>query len=313
MNYGTLIRDALFVALRNRFLWVFGFFIGGGTPFVTPSNFGTGGFEAGQEPPPWVSELIRWIEENVALFVVSAIVLVLLVLVIAVTLATICRGGLVESVAAIERGEERRFSSTLRAGLSNFWRVLGQGVLFFLIWLGFILALYIVGMLLVFGTLALTDSTAARVLVIGFGILLLVLLFIAFLIPLTIISQLALRELVIGREGVLDSIGGGYRLFRQNPGRSLVLLLIQIALAFGVGVVLVILTNLVGLLLYVPVALLAPSGVTAASIVVGVVLSLIFSIPFAVLSGAIGAFYQAYWTLAYLRLSTPPEEAASRT
>jgi hypothetical protein len=35
MNYGDLIRDAFRITLRNRYLWFFGFFVGG-----TGSNFG---------------------------------------------------------------------------------------------------------------------------------------------------------------------------------------------------------------------------------------------------------------------------------
>ena len=33
MNYGQIISDAFWIALRNRFLWIFGFFLGGGQVF----------------------------------------------------------------------------------------------------------------------------------------------------------------------------------------------------------------------------------------------------------------------------------------
>ena len=41
--------------------------------------------------------------------------------------------------------------------------------------------------------------------------------------------------------------------------------------------------------------------------VAGVVGGVLFLVPLFVLSGAIGAFNHAYWTLAYLRLVEPPE------
>jgi len=71
-----------------------------------------------------------------------------------------------------------------------------------------------------------------------------------------------------------------------------------------------------GLLVSIPVTLLSSSGQDVASVIVAVVLGVILSIPFVVLTSAVGVFHQAYWTLAYLRLtgypeSTEPEQQAS--
>lgn len=44
MNYGGLIKDAFWITLRNRFLWVFGVFLGGGQVFnllQNANNLGT--------------------------------------------------------------------------------------------------------------------------------------------------------------------------------------------------------------------------------------------------------------------------------
>ncbi len=71
-----------------------------------------------------------WIAENPVLFLVVAISLVVLIFLVLLFLRMLSHGGLVEGVAALHRGETRRFSSTWRAGLSHFWRVLGLKALF---------------------------------------------------------------------------------------------------------------------------------------------------------------------------------------
>src|SRR5918992_4503545 len=154
MNYSDIIRDAFWIAWRNRFMWFFGFFLSGAAgSFVSPTNFGnmggqqTDGFTYGfLFPGP-----LRWISENLVLFVVIVGVFVLLVVMIWLVLYAISRGALAESVAAIDRGEERRFSSTWRAGVSHFWRVVGQVTVISVIWLCLALVISLLGTLLVVG------------------------------------------------------------------------------------------------------------------------------------------------------------------
>ena len=277
-------------------------------PFVSPTNFGASG--AGPSTggaPLWLLNLLQWIRENLVLFVVLVVVAVVVVVSIWLVLYAISRGALAEGVAAIDRGETRRFSTSWRAGLSNFWGVVGQATILFLIWLGLTLVIWLLGALVAVGTFALTDSIAVRVLVVAVGTILLLPLLVVVFVVLDIVTQFALRALVVGGDGVFASIGSGYRLFRHNLGRSLLLLLIQIGIALGVGGVMFTVLTLAGLLLSVPVTVLSSSGQNAAAVLVGVVLGLILSVPFIVLTSAIGTFHQAYWTLAYLRLTAPPE------
>ncbi len=315
MSYSDIIKEAFWIAWRNRFMWFFGFFLSGAAgSFASPTNFGNFGV-SGEDVstggvPPWLLNLGQWIQENVVLFVVIVVGFVLSVVTIWLVLFTISRGALAESVAAIERGETRRFSSAWRAGISSFWGVVGQVTIIFLIWLGITLAICLLGGLLAVGTFAATDSIAVRILVVAFEVILFVPLLIAFFVSLTIVGQFALRALVVGGEGVFASIGSGYRLFRRNLGRSLLLLLIQIGIALGAGGAIFAFLTITGLLLSVPVTLLSSSGQNVVSTVVAVVLVLIFSIPFIVITSAVGVFHQAYWTLAYLRLTQPTQPPA---
>ena len=94
-------------------------------------------------------------------------------------------------------------------------------------------------------------------------------------IPLAIIGQFALRELVVRRERVFSSIGGGYRLFRRNPGRSLLAWIIQVGVMLGAGIALIVAVLLLGLVLFLPTIFLAVAGYTTAAIVAGAIAGLI--------------------------------------
>ncbi|MDQ3639607.1 MAG: hypothetical protein M3426_16790 [Actinomycetota bacterium] len=320
MNYGELIKDAFWIAWRNRFLWFFGFFAGGtsaGANFNIPSgNFGgfddedfgdpgRGGF--GDTTPVSGLDPGQWILDNLALILVVAAVVVLLALLF-IVMSLLSQGALAESVAALDRGEGRRFSSAFRAGISDFWRVLGYFLLLVLISLGLLLAIGIPLALLVTVVFAGTEAVGARIFtvvlaaLVGFALLLVV------FVPLSIVWQFGLREIVVRREGVTGSIGGGYRLFRRNLGKSLLLLLIQIAISIGAGIALLIVTLLLGLLLAVPALILFAADLGTAGIVASIVAGLILLPLLLVASGALGAFNHSYWTLAYLRLTAPTEE-----
>ena len=97
MSYGDVIKDAFWIAWRNRFMWFFGFFVSGAAgSFVSPTNFATfGGQQTDgvaygfQYPGP-----LRWISENLVLFAIIAVVFVVLVVSIWLALYVISRGAL---------------------------------------------------------------------------------------------------------------------------------------------------------------------------------------------------------------------------
>ncbi len=308
MNYGDLIRDAIRITRHNRYLWFFGFFVGLGTGGGSGGGGGGGGGggdfdEQSSAEIASVSTLaLQQGPFDNPLLIVTLIVLALLIFLVFFALYVVSQGGLTESVAAIERGEERRFSSTWRAGASYFWRVLGQVLLFVGIVLGLLVAVGIPVALLVVGTFAATDAIAPRALVAVVAALVVVALLVVVFIPLAIVRQFARRELVVRGEGVLASVGSGYRLFRGNIGSSLLVWLIQLGLMLGAGVALIIALLIVGLILFLPTILLAVAGYTAAAIIAGVVAGLILLPLFIVAVAILGTFNHSYWTLAYLRL-----------
>jgi hypothetical protein len=310
MNYGDLIRDAFRITLQNRFLWFFGFFAGGtGSNFFGNVPSGGGNFNPDdfQQSSTMLSAIQVGQGLSSAVLIVGIVIVVLILALLFIFLAIVSQGALADSVAAIDRGEGRRFGTAFGSGMGNFWRVLGYYILFFLVALGLIVVIAIPVALLIGGTFAATQSTGARISVaVVVGLLALLLLIVVF-IPLSIIAQYALRDIVVRRERVLGSVASGYSLFRHNIGRSLLLWLIQIGLSIGIAIAFILVLLIVGLVLAIPAIVLAVAGSsTTALVVAGAPAVLIVFVLFLVLSGAIGTFSHAYWTLAYLRLTAAP-------
>ena len=304
MNYGALLSEAFSLVWRHKFLWFFGFFVSGGTSFNFPTNFevGQGNMPFGPDAGP-----LRWISENLVLFLTAVIAVVVVLALVFIVLAMISHGALAESVAALHRGEPRRFGPAWRAGTANFWRVLALKILFFLMALGLVLLLAIPVLLVGVAVFSLTDSTGLRILTVVLGVIFAVVALIVVFVPFAIVNQFALRELIVGGRRVLDSIGGGFRLLRRNIGRSLLVWLLQLGVMLGLGVATLVVIAILGAILLGPAIALFATDHTTAAVVAGAVGGLLFLVPLFVISGALSAFNHTYWTLAYLRLTDFPE------
>jgi hypothetical protein len=311
MNYGDLIRDAFRITLHNRYLWFFGFFAGGtGTNFVgnVPSGGSNFNFDDFRRSGAGISGLTAQVGQGLSetALILGIGVVVLLIALFFIILAIISQGALADSVAALDRGEGRRFGSAFSSGTGNFWRVLGYYIVFLLVGLGLLVVIGIPVALLIGGTFVATQSTGARVAVAVIVGILAVLLLIVVFIPLSIVAQYALRDIVVRRERVLGSVGSGYGLFRHNIGSSLLLWLIQLGLSIGIAIAFFLAVLIVALVLFIPTIALAIAGYTTGAWIAGVPAGLIVFLLVLVAAGAIGTFSHAYWTLAYLRLTAPP-------
>jgi hypothetical protein len=153
---------------------------------------------------------------------------------------------------------------------------------------------------------SLSDSTGLRVLAVILGVLFVFVALVVIFLPFAIVNQFALRELVVNRRRVLESIAGGFGLFRRNIGRSLLVWLLQLAVMLGLGIATLVVLLIFGAILLGPAIAFFATEHATAGIVAGVVGGLLFLVPLFVISGALGAFNHAYWTLAYLRLTEHP-------
>jgi membrane-anchored glycerophosphoryl diester phosphodiesterase (GDPDase) len=314
MNYGELIGDAFRITLRNRYLWFFGFFAGGSTSFNVPNiPTGSGTFDSDdfQSSSSMLSAIQVGQGLGTGVLIAGLVIVVLIIALFFIFMSLVSQGALADSVAAIDRGDRRSFGTTFRSGMGNFWRVLGYYVVFILIAIGLLLVIGIPVALVIGGTFAATQSVGARITVSVVVGLLAVLALIVVFVPLSIIGQYALREIVVRRERVLSSVGSGYGIFRRNIGRSLLILLIQFGISIGIAIAFFLALLIVGLVLFIPTIALAVAGYSTAAIIAGVIAGVILVPLLLLATGAIGTFSHAYWTLAYLRLTAPPTAAPS--
>lgn len=320
MNYADLVRDAFRTTWRNRYLWFFGLFAGVGGTSNFNFNFPPGGggaeddFEQGGASAPSFGQFP--FEDPISGAGLAALLgiflLGLLLFLIFLVLVVISNGGLADSVAAIERGNRRGFGSTWRAGTARFWRVLGYYVLFFLIGLALLIAIAAPLGLVVAAVFAGTDATGARVISVVLAALVAIPLLVIAFVSLSIVSQFALREIVVRGQRVIASIGGGLRIFWQNLGRSILVWLIQIALVIVATIGLVLAGAVVGLILFLPTILLSVAEYATAAVIMGIIAGVILVPILIVAAAALGTFYHAYWTLAYLRITGAEAPSSSR-
>lgn len=302
MNYGEVIRRAFTIARHRRNLWFFGFFAGGTAGGGCQGNVPTGGGDGG------TGDLGQFLADNIGVLVAIGIGVLVLVLVV-VVLSLISQAGLANSVAAIDRGEERDFGTTFRAGVERFWRMLGLFVLLILVSIGLLLAIGAPVGLLIYAVVSGIESLGGRIVLIVLIALVGILAFVALIFILTVIGAFSIRALAVSQQPVVASLRAGYRLFRSRLGPSLLLALINFGLALAAGLVLIVALLVVALPLGIPVLILALSEAYTAAVVVGIVAGIAFLVVLFVASGAIGTFQHAFWTIAYLRLTNTPPPA----
>jgi hypothetical protein len=155
----------------------------------------------------------------------------------------------------------------------------------------------------VIATFAATGATGARVAVIILAVLAALAGLLVLLLPLALIQQHAVRELVLGGARPVAALRGGWRVLRANLAHSLVLFLIQ------QGLVVVAYTALAvaaGLLCLPAIAVLVATDGGAAGIIVAAVSALVVVPAALAAAGAIGTFGHGLWTLGYGRMVAPP-------
>lgn len=310
MDYGYVINQAFRLTWKYKFLWIFGFFMsgsGGGFNLnFNPSGFG-GNFGTESRTARLTQMFMAWVFDNLGLVIAIGLFLVFLWLVFFI-LSVISQAAIVGAANEAEESKTSSFGQAFQIGLKYFWRVLGLLVLIFLLVLGVIL-LFIgipVGLLIY----AAVNRSWTAVPFIVLLLILLILAFIAFAVTVALIQLYALRYIVISGSRVGESIGQGWRLFKNNVGKTLLLWLITVGfgIAFGIGlVILIFLIVLPAVLFFVS---LLSSGITLTRIFMAVFTGLLLFIFFGLLIGVAQVYFSCYWTLAWRQLTN--EAAASQ-
>jgi len=273
MDYGGLVKRALEIMWKFKYLWIFGFFL----------EFGSGG-------GGWVGNLPEKIKLPVGDFLSGALLgaIILLVLVglvvfvLFLIMYIISQGGLIHCVWKIQSGENPTLRDGWNAGVKNFWRILGISIMiliFILVSALFTLAPFIL-LLITFKALGIISA------------IILFPLFLVLFITIILINLYATRTCIIEGKGVFASLAEGWEMLKTNLGTSLVVGLI------GIGSTMVYIFGFVavGLLLALPFIALGIFNLFL-GIFLGVVVGLIY---IGVLSAVWGTYIDSLWTLAYL-------------
>ena len=275
MDYGGLVKRALDIMWKFKYLWIFGFFL----------EFGSGGGGFGNLPDKLKTPIGDFFGGISLVSIIIPLILIgLVIFVLFLILYIISQGGLIHCVSRIESGENPTLRDGWNAGVKNFWRILGIGILILI----FIFAV----MLLTLGPfviLLIANKTVGLLSAIIF-----IPLFLVLLIPIILINLYADRVCIIEGKGVFDSIAGAWDMLKSNLGRTLIVTLISI----GSTIVYVIGFLMVGLFLALPFIVLGAINLFL-GIALGVIVGLIY---IAVASGAWGTYIDSLWTLAFLEM-----------
>jgi hypothetical protein len=308
MDYGRVIQDAWNLTWRYRFLWVLGFFAGGAVGVPSggngPVQWRMQGSDLGLPASPGDALPPGW-----------PLIIALIVGVIALVLALwlIAQGGMARATADLARGQPSSLGQAWRAGTRLAWRYLG---LWLLLCVGIVLIAAIIGALVALALApALISMPVPRwtTLLLGVAIgLPLVLALIVALIVVSIVIAYAQRIIAMEDVGATAALRHGWGVLQAHPRESLLLWLMNVGLAIGAGLVLGIVTLVVGGLIAGAVALVWLASGQGPALIGAIALAAVVLIALLVVLVAIAnTFFWSYWTIGYVRLSEMDRRVAS--
>jgi len=273
MDYGGLVKRALDIMWKFKYLWIFGFFLEFGS--------GTGGW-FGNLPERCKLPVGDFISGALVGAIIFLVLIGLLIFLVFLIMYLISQGGLIHCVWKIESGEKPTLRDGWNAGIKNFWRVLGISVL---------ILIFILGS----GIITLGPFVVLLIALKVVGLLSALVLFPVFLVllaALLLVNLYATRTCIIEGKGVFDSLSGGWETLKTNLGPSLVMGLIGI----GSTMVYVLGFVIVGLLLALPFVALG-----LINLFLGIFLGVVVGLVYIGLASALwGTYIDSLWTMAYL-------------
>jgi hypothetical protein len=273
MDYGEILRRALAISWRHRYLWLLALLAGEGIGIGLPSFQQQPRHRGADERPSafTLDQLTAWAAAHASLLIGIGIALAVL-LIILVLISAVANGAVIRAAAEHDVDQPFGWRPAWCSGVTTFWPVLAVKLLNLLV----ILAVFaLVGSLGLVTFWVATHGNVALAVISGVGAGVLFLAAIPFTIVFSVLIRLALRAVVLDGNAPLKAIGRGIGLIRRRFGR---LALVWLLVLLSVGAVLAIFWVLVAL----------------------------------VLSGAVAAFVSVVWTLAYRRLDLEPQPSAAR-
>lgn len=132
MDYIALLKKSLKITLKNRFLWIFGLFIGGATGFNIFNYADMAGTKQPGLPPFFPKSVLIYLQSHLNIVTVLMIV-ILIVSLIWFIFSVISQGSLISATARLNSEEKSNFKTALVVGQKYFGSILGLGIIYALI------------------------------------------------------------------------------------------------------------------------------------------------------------------------------------
>lgn len=272
MDYGALLRRAWDIVWEHKFLILLGLMVALGSGGSSSGGGYASGGGRDAQPPEGMPQLPEdWSPQVPVLAGVALVVVVSIAILIGLALwviGTLGRGGLIVGAAAIDAGGTSNFGAAVSGAWNRIWRLLGIGFLPAIPVLIMVLGgIGVSGGALLFSEMGVPADFGFLSF---FGALACIALPLAFVLGL--LRTFANRACMLENLGVLESYRRGIAVLMENAAPALLLFIIQVAIRFGLG-----------LLLFLPAlcCLLWPLLI--------------------VVQGGISAYFSTLWTLAWRR------------
>jgi len=309
-NFGEVLTRAWQIAWKHKVLWICGVLAGctrGGTRLNVNQNIRTDG-SGGPQLPPQFMQIFEAISENMGAFVGVTIAIICLFWIVAIFLGTIGRIGLIRGTWQVEGGAERLvFGQLFSESQPYFWRMFGLSILINLPVILFVAVGFAGG--LAFALPMIQGGEEAIV-----GLFALIPLFIGcfcLLVPVMFVIGMIARQsenaIVLEDAGVLPSISRGWEVFRANLGNIFLMAIILIVIGLAVGFVIAIPV----LIVVVPAmfSFMAAGAENWNSLIFMLIFICLYAPVSLLLNGVLITFTEAAWTLTYMRLVKPQDNA----
>ncbi len=307
IDYLELLKKALTLTIKNKFLWIFGIFIAltsGGRSFGT--NFG------GDEWEGWTERIKIWqtktglnnqtatsqwlenfLESYLIVIIIAGIFLILFTVALYI-FRLISLGAIIDGANKLDAKIKTGFKKSFREGIRKFWRLLGINLTIG----GFILIiLATIASPIIFFFLTNNSPTAITLMILG------ILFFLFILIFLTLITKLAFLFAVCANQGVFSSLSSAYDILRKKFSKIIVAWILEIIIDLVVGI-----ASFFVLMPFIFMAAIAGGIFLAvfnpiALIFSGVTLFLIFLVFESFIRGVYLVFIKSFWVLFFKEIA----------
>lgn len=301
MPYWDIVGRSFAIAWRHKYLWLIAFFSGetAGTNFnfsyqppERPASVGvsrTPDFAAAQ------AQITAWIQNNIGLLSLLAVLWLALAIGFFL-LAAACEGATIR--ASAEHDAERPFelTSAWRAGVARMWVIVRFRLILLLLGLP---VLVVAGALVVGAVAAAFNGKPALAIALGGFAALLFLVSIPYLVYLSFLDRFGSRAAVLDLVAARAALARAHRLLFKRLGRALLVWLLSIAIALGIGIAI----GVVGAVLFLPLIGLIYFAFAGGVSWFWVALVAVIAFPiFLVIAAYFAAQSSTYWTLAFRRM-----------